>query len=64
MDDSPESAPELMTDDFDIFHGDIESYPQLLSQMTLNPSVGTFGIQYEAPHALSYDTLSAQVPKT
>jgi hypothetical protein len=52
----PVPMPEPMTDDFDIFQGDFISYSQLMSQMTLDPDAGTFGTQYEAPRALSYDT--------
>jgi hypothetical protein len=43
-DDPPDSAPEPTTDDFDIFQGDFTSYSQLMSQMTLDPSVDTSGI--------------------
>jgi hypothetical protein len=32
------------------------SYSQLISQMILDPGVGTFGTQHEAPHASSYNT--------
>jgi hypothetical protein len=32
------------------------SYSQLMSEMTLGPSVGTSSIQYEAPRISSYDT--------
>jgi hypothetical protein len=55
-----------MTDDFDIFQGDVMLYSQLISQMTLNLSVGTSGTQYEAPRASSYDTSgpSTRVPET
>jgi hypothetical protein len=31
-------------------------YSQLMSQMSLDPGVGTSGTQYDAPHASSYDT--------
>jgi hypothetical protein len=46
-----------MIDDFDIFQGDFISYSQLMSQITLDPSVSTSGTQYETPRASSYDTL-------
>jgi hypothetical protein len=55
-DDPPDLAPEPMTNDFDIFHENVKSYFQLLSQMTIDPSVNTFGTQYEASCASSYDT--------
>jgi hypothetical protein len=32
------------------------SYSQLMSQIILDPGVGTFGTQHEAPHASSYGT--------
>jgi hypothetical protein len=61
IDDPPTNGPsnptsEPTTDDFDIFQGDIISYSQLMSQMTLDPSADTFGTQYEDPRASSYDT--------
>jgi hypothetical protein len=42
------------------------SYSQLMSQMTLDPGVGTSGTQYEAPCASLYDTPgpSTRVPET
>jgi hypothetical protein len=40
----PDPASEPMIDDFDIFQRNIMSYSQLMSQMTLNLSVGTTGI--------------------
>jgi hypothetical protein len=42
------------------------SYSQLMSQMSLDPGVGTFSTQYDAPHASSYDTPcpSTRVPET
>jgi hypothetical protein len=32
------------------------SYSQLMSQMSLGLGVGTYGTQYDTPHASSYDT--------
>jgi hypothetical protein len=42
------------------------SYSQLMSQMSLDPGVGTSGTQYDAPRASSYDTSgpSTRVPET
>jgi hypothetical protein len=51
----PDPASELTTDEFDLFQGDFISYSQLMSQMSLDPSVRTFGTQYDTPRALSYD---------
>jgi hypothetical protein len=65
-DDLADSAPEVMTDNFDIFQGDFPLESDLMSQMTLDPSAGTSGTQYEAPCASSYDTFvpSTRVPET
>jgi hypothetical protein len=48
------------------FHGDFMSYSQLMSQMTLDLSVGTSDTQYEAPRASPYDIPDpfTQVPET
>jgi hypothetical protein len=55
-----------MTDEFDLFQEDFTLYSQLMSQMTLDPGVGTSGTQYEAPRMSSYDTpdSSTRVPET
>jgi hypothetical protein len=50
----PDPIPKPMTDDYDIFQGDIISYSQLMSQMSIDPSVGTFNTQYEPPCMSSY----------
>jgi hypothetical protein len=48
------------------FHDDFMSYSQLMSQMTLDPSVGASSTQYEAPHTSPYDIPNSftQVPET
>jgi hypothetical protein len=48
-----------MTDDYDIFRGDVMSYSKLMSQITIDQSVGTFDTQYEPSHASSYHTPSS-----
>jgi hypothetical protein len=42
------------------------SYSQLMSQMSIDPSVSTSGTQYDPPRVSSYHTLgpSTQVPET
>jgi hypothetical protein len=57
-DGSPDMVPEPMTDDYNIFQRDIILYSQLMSQMTIDQSVGTSSIQYEPPRTLSSDTLA------
>jgi hypothetical protein len=42
-DDPPNPTSEPMTGDFDIFQEDVMSYFHLMSQMTLDPNVGTSG---------------------
>jgi hypothetical protein len=66
IDGLPDTVSEPTTNDFDIFQVDVLSYFQLMSQMTLNLSVGSFGTQYEDSRTSSYDTLgpSTQVPET
>jgi hypothetical protein len=54
----PDPTPEPTTDEFDLFQGDFISYSQLMSQMSLDPGVGTSGTQYDALRASSYDTPS------
>jgi hypothetical protein len=66
MDGSPDPLPKPTTDDYDRFQGDMMLYSQLMSQMSIDPSVGTSGTKYEPLHASSYRTprLSIQVPET
>jgi hypothetical protein len=49
-------ASEPTTDEFDLFQGDFMSYSQLMSQMSLDPGIGTSGTQYDVPRTSSYDT--------
>jgi hypothetical protein len=56
MDDPPNPVPKPMTDDYDIFQGDVMLYSHLMCQMSINVSVGTSGTQYEPPCPLSYHT--------
>jgi hypothetical protein len=62
----PDPAPEPMTDDFDLFHGEFTSYSQLMSKMTIDSGADISGTQYETPRASSYDTPgpSTRVPET
>jgi hypothetical protein len=50
MDVPPDPVPSPTTNEFVIFQRDVMSYSQLMSQMIIDPSVGTSDIQYEAPH--------------
>jgi hypothetical protein len=63
---TPNPRPEPTTDEFDFFQGDFMSYSQLMSQMSLDPGAGTFGTQYDALRASSYDTpsMSTRMPET
>jgi hypothetical protein len=56
-DDPPDPVLELTTDDYDIFQGDVISYFQFMSQMSINLSVGTSSTQYEPPCVSSYRIL-------
>jgi hypothetical protein len=50
-DDPPDSVREPMTDDYDIFQGDVMSYSQLMSQMSIDSSTDTSSTQYEPTRA-------------
>jgi hypothetical protein len=66
MDEPPNLEPERMTNDYDIFQGDVMLYSQLISQMSIDPSVDTSDTQYEPARTSSYHipSPSTQVPKT
>jgi hypothetical protein len=62
----PDPIPEPSTDDYDIFQRVVMSYSQFMNQMSIDPSVGTSGTQYESYPASLYHTLgpSTRVSET